>query len=88
MVSLSFNMLENYSNACQMPGPHTYLKICHHGKLSFTRVTERAEEGGTLNFKWLLPLLSVANKAIKEGADLPKGEKFKNTDFVLIEKSR
>lgn len=42
MVSLSFNMLKNYSDACQMPGPHIYLKMCHHGKLSFTKVTGRA----------------------------------------------
>ena len=62
MVSLSFNMLEIYSNTCQMPGPHIYLKVCHHGKLSFTKVTERAEEGDTLNFKWFWPLVSVAKQ--------------------------
>lgn len=62
MVSLSFNTLENYSDNRQMPGPHIYLKMCHHGKLSFTKVTERAAEGGLLNFKWFLPLVSVAKQ--------------------------
>lgn len=60
MVSLYFNMLENYSDACQMPEPHTYLRMCHHGKLSFTKVTERAAEGDVLNFKCFLLLVSVA----------------------------
>lgn len=60
MASLCFNMLENYSDARQMPEPHAYLRMCHHGKLSLTKVTGRAAEGGTVNCRWFLPLVSVA----------------------------
>lgn len=62
MVWLSFSMLENYSDACQMLEPHTYLRMCHHRKLSFTKVTERAAEGGTLSFKRFLLLVSEAEQ--------------------------
>lgn len=66
MVSVYCNMLENYSDACQMPEPRTSLRMCHHGKLSLTKVTERAAEGGTLNFRWFLLLVSVAKQWSKE----------------------
>lgn len=62
MVSPYFNMLANYSDTCQMPEPQIYLRMCHHEKLSFTKVTERPADGGTLNFKWFLLLVSVAKQ--------------------------
>lgn len=86
MVSLYFSMLENYSDTCQMPEPHIYLRMCHPGKLSLTKVTGRAAEGGTLNFKCFLLLASLCSKATSEELTYQKNKSLGKTD--LFEKGR
>lgn len=86
IVPLYFNMQENCSDACQMPEPHTYLRMCHHRKLSFTKVTERAAQGSTLNFTWFWPLVSVAKQGNKE-LTCPKITSSEKTDLFCLEKA-
>lgn len=61
MVSLYFNRLENYSEACRMPEPHIYLRMSHREKLSFTKVTERAADRHP-ELQMALAALSVAEQ--------------------------
>lgn len=69
-----------------MPEPHAYLRMCHHGKLSLTKVTGRAAEGGTVNCRWFLPLVSVAKRWSQELA-CQKKRSSENTALFWLRKA-